>query len=70
MDAETVVNLVSEKLVEIGKILDQFKDKDETTFINMSVCNNFTSTTLMSSKKCGSCNHAEPVLHAQKYTDR
>ena len=41
MDAETVVRLALEKLKEVAEIFDQFEGKDETTFINMSVCDKY-----------------------------
>ena len=70
MDADTVMKLVTEKLEEIAKIFDQFEGKDDSTFINMSVCDTLITATLMSVKKCEECNHREPVVHGEKYISR
>jgi hypothetical protein len=70
MDADTVIKLVTEKLEEIAKIFDQFEGKDDSTFINMSVCDTLITATLMSVKKCDECNHREPVVHGEKYISR
>ena len=70
MDAETVVDLALEKLKEVAEIFDRFEGKDKTTFIEMSVCNEFIYATLISSKKCEHCDKNEPVVHKYKYISR
>ena len=70
MDAEAVVNLALEKLKEIAEAFDQFKGKDKTTFIEMSVCDDYLYATLISEKKCDHCDKKEPVVHKYKFISR
>ena len=70
MDAETVVRLALEKLKEVAEIFDQFEGKDDTTFIEMSICDKYIYATLISEKKCDHCDKKEPVVHKYKFISR
>lgn len=70
MKAEAVVDLALEKLKEVAEAFDQFEGKDDTTFIEMSICDKYIYATLISEKKCDHCDKKEPVVHKYKFISR